>query len=105
MLALASEGYMPQIGSLLIALVLLSPHSVSSQSQNSSSPTVQITGVVQSFSGNTLDVKPATSPAVWIRIPEDLHVDSSALKPGAEVSIEAHWAVVCYVASQVAIRK
>ena len=96
---------MLRIGSLLIALVLLSPHPVSSQSQSSSSSTVQITGVVQSFSGNTLDVKPATSPAVWIRIPEDLHVDRSALKLGAEVSIEAQWAVVCYVAGQVTIRR
>jgi hypothetical protein len=96
---------MLQIRFFLIALLLLWPHPAFSQSQNTSSPTVQITGVIESFSGNTLDVKPATSPAVWITIPQDLQVDRSALKPGAEVSVEARWSVACYVASQVTIQK
>jgi len=89
----------------LIALIFLSPLVCFAQSQDTSSPTLQITGVVQSFSGNILDVKPATTPAVWITIPLDLRVDRSALKPGAEVSVQAHWAVSCYVASQVTLRK
>jgi len=72
---------------------------------STTAPTVPITGVVQSFSGDTLAVKPATSPAVWVTIPPDLHVDRAALKPGADVSVEAHWADVCYVATQVKVGK
>jgi len=89
----------------LVVLILLSPLVCFAHSQDTSSPTLQITGVVQSFSGNMLDVKPATTPAVWITIPQDLRVDRSALKPGAEVSVQAHWAVSCYVANQVTLRK
>lgn len=96
---------MSRIRLLLIALILLSPIPSFSQTLNASSPTVEITGVVESFSGNILDVKPAQTPAVWVTIPEDLHVDRSALKPGAEVSVEAHWAVSCYVASGVTVKK
>jgi len=79
---------------------------ISSLAQSSeASATAQIAGVVESFSGNTLDVKPAASPAVWVMIPNDLKVDRSALKPGAEVSVEAHWADLCYIATQVTIKK
>jgi hypothetical protein len=74
------------------------------QSVATPSPT-QITGVVQSFSGNILDVKPATTPSVWVTIPADLRVDRSALKPGVAVSAEARWSEVCYVATQVTIQK
>jgi hypothetical protein len=66
---------------------------------------VQISGAVLSFSGNTLDLKPAASPAVWVVIPGDLRVDRSALKPGAAVSVEAHWADLCYIATEVTIKK
>jgi hypothetical protein len=96
---------MSKICCLLIALIWLSPLPSISQSEKTSSPTVEITGVIQSFSGNILDVKPAQSPAVWVTIPQDLHVDRSALKPGAEVSVEAHWAVACYVATEVTVKK
>jgi len=96
---------MPQIRVLLILLTLLCPLSSLSQSETTSSPTVQITGVVQSLSGNTLAVKPPQSPAVWVTIPQDLKVDRSRIKPGGEVSVEAHWAVVSYVASQVTFQK
>lgn len=75
-----------------------------SQSENASVPT-QITGAVQSFSGNILDVKPPTSPAVWVVISDHLRVDRSALKPGVHVSVEAHWADVCYMATQVTVEK
>jgi hypothetical protein len=89
----------------LIALILLLPVPGLSQTENTSSPTRELAGVVQSFSGNILDVKPAQTPAVWVTVPEDLHVDRSALKPGAEVSVEAHWAVACYVASGITVKK
>ena len=74
--------------------------------QSTGTPSLsQITGVVQSFSGNILDIKPATTPAVWVTLPTDLRVDRSALKPGVEVSATAHWTEVCYVATQVTIQK
>ena len=61
-------------------------------------PTV-ISGTVQSFSGNILDVKPPTThPAVWITIPADMKVDRAALKPGTHVTVEARWATVTYIA-------
>jgi hypothetical protein len=66
---------------------------------------VQISGVVQSFSGNTLDIKPAASPAVWVMVPSDLHLDRDALKAGAQVSAEAHWDGLCYIATDVTIKK
>ncbi|HXA76069.1 MAG TPA: hypothetical protein VNV41_02960 [Candidatus Acidoferrales bacterium] len=75
-----------------------------SRSEDASAPT-QITGAVQSFSGNILDVKPATSPAVWVAIPDHLHVDRSAVKPGVQVSVDAHWADVCYIATEVTVQK
>jgi hypothetical protein len=95
---------MEKMRCFLIALILLSPLATFSQPQSDSSQTIQITGVVQSFSGNILDVKPAQAPAVWATIPQDLRMDRSALKPGAEVSVEARWTVACYVASQVHVQ-
>lgn len=91
---------------LLIVLVALAGLLANpSGAQSASAAPVQISGVLQSFSGNTLDVKPVATPAVWVMIPNDLHVDRSALKSGAEVSVEAYWADVCYIATQVTIRK
>jgi hypothetical protein len=88
----------------LVGLIVLSAIPSRAQSGASSSPT-QISGVVQSFSGNTLIVKPATSPAVWVALPDDLRVDRSALIPGAGVSVEAHWVDICYMATQVTVQK
>jgi hypothetical protein len=87
----------------LVAFVLQS--AIPSFAQSSASPPVQLAGVIQSFSGNTLAIKPATAPAVWVTIPDNLKIDRNALKPNAAVSVEAHWAVVCYVATQVMIEK
>jgi hypothetical protein len=67
--------------------------------------TVQLSGVVQSFSGGTLDIKPATSPAVWVMVPSGLAIDRNALKAGAHVRIEANWSDVCYIATQVTIQR
>jgi hypothetical protein len=92
----------PLIG--LVALVGLLANPSWAQSGTAAAP-VQISGVVQSFSGNTLDVKPAATPAVWVMIPNDLHVDRGALKAGADVLVEAYWADVCYIATQVTLRK
>jgi len=93
---------MRRVGWFLIVLLL--PWAVPSRAQSGSSP-VEITGVIQSFSGNILDVKPATTPAIWVTLPTGLSVDQSRLKPGAAVFVEARWAEVCYVASQVTIQK
>lgn len=95
---------MLRISWFLLVFSLQSATPSLAQSAATSSPT-QITGVVQSFSGNILDIKPATAPAVWVTIPTDLRVDRNALKPGVAVSAEAHWAEVCYVATQVTIPK
>jgi hypothetical protein len=59
-----------------------------------------IVGTVQSFSGNTLAIKPPTTPSVWVTIPDSMKVDRDELKPGTEVSVEARWADVCYVATK-----
>jgi hypothetical protein len=98
---------MLRVGSLLIALILLSaiPGFAQSQSGDASAPPTQISGIVQSFSGNILDIKPANAPAVWVTIPLDLQVDRSALKPDVQVSVEARWVNVCYVATEVTIQK
>jgi hypothetical protein len=96
---------MLRVSGIRIVLILLSAIPSSAQSVTMSSPPVPITGVVQSFSGNILDVKPATTPAVWVTIPTDLPVDRNALKPSVEVYVEARWAEVCYVASQVKVYK
>ncbi len=59
----------------------------------------EITGTVQTFSGNILDIKPfTTAPAVWVTIPADMKVDREALKPGTKVSVEARWVTVTYLA-------
>ena len=96
---------MLRVGSLLVVLVLLAAIPSFVQSDDASAPPTQISGTVQSLSGNILDIKPANAPAVWVTIPAELHVDRSALKPDAKVSAEAHWANVCYVATQVTIQK
>lgn len=89
-----------------VLLVLSLQSGIPSRAQSPGTPSLtQITGVVQSFSGNILDIKPATAPAVWVTIPVDLQVDRNALKPGVAVSATAHWAEVCYVANQVTIQK
>lgn len=67
--------------------------------------TVQISGVVQSFDGETLDVKPATSPAVWVMVPADVRVDRGAVKAGAQVSVEARWDGLVYIATEVSAKK
>jgi len=95
---------MRSTGWFLVVLILSWAIPSLAQSSSPSSPTVEITGVILSFSGNTLDVKPATTPAVWVTLPTGLSVDRSRLKPGVEVSVEARWAEVCYIASQVTIR-
>jgi hypothetical protein len=96
---------MLSIKRLLILFTLLLAAPVFAQQGSSSAPSVQITGAVQSLSGNILDVKPASAPAVWVTIPADLHVDRSALKQGVNVSVEAYWAVACYVATEVTVQK
>jgi hypothetical protein len=89
-----------------LLLVLILQSAVPGFAQSAGTPSLtQITGVVQSFSGNILDIKPATAPAVWVTIPVDLQVDRNALKPGVAVSATAHWAEVCYVAHQLTIQK
>lgn len=93
---------MVKLISLSLVLMFLAVIVTTAQSKEAATaPTVQITGVVQSFSADTLAVKPASSPAVWVTIPPDLKVDRAALKTGSPVSVEAHWADVCYVATQV----
>lgn len=67
--------------------------------QSKEAPSREVTGTVQSFSGNILDIKPfTTAPAVWVTIPANMKVDRDALKPGVKVSVEARWATVTYVA-------
>jgi hypothetical protein len=92
-------------GPLLVVLILLAAIPNFAQSAVSSAPPTTITGAVLTFSGNILDVKPSSAPAVWVTIPADLKVDRDALKPDAKVSVEAYWADVCYVATQVTVRK
>lgn len=92
------------IAIFLLALIALPVGSGTAQS-GGHPPTVHIAGVVQSFSGNTLDVKPAASPSVWVTVPADLHVDHDAVKPGVEVSVDAYWADLCYIATQVSVQK
>jgi hypothetical protein len=66
---------------------------------------VQISGVVQSFSRGMLDIKPAASPAVWVMVPSDLDIDRNALKTGAQVSVQAYWSDLCYIATQVTTKQ
>lgn len=59
-----------------------------------------IKGTVVSFDHNILDVKPPTNEAaVWITIPDDMKVDRDAIKKGVDVSVEAKWIGVCYLAT------
>ena len=92
-------------GPLLVVLILLAAIPNFAQSAASSAPPTTITGAVQSLSGNILDVKPYSAPAVWVTIPADLKVDRDALKTDAKVSVQAYWADVCYVATQVTVQK
>ena len=89
---------------ILLSVIFLAMPAIAQQG-DSSATTVHIAGAVLSLSGNILDVKPSAAPAVWVTIPADLHVDRSALKEGVNVSIEAHWVDVCYVASQITVQK
>jgi hypothetical protein len=73
--------------------------------QSGEAAPAQISGVVQSFNGETLDIKPATSPAVWVMVPADVHVDRSAVKAGAQVSVEARWDGLVYIATEVSAKK
>jgi hypothetical protein len=66
---------------------------------------VEISGTVQSFTSNILDVKLPDSPSVWITIPADLRLDRSALKDGAKVTAKAYWVSTCYVATEVTLQK
>ena len=96
---------MTRMHSLLIVMVLaLSGIPAAAQQQNktdaskATGPT-EITGTVQSLSSNILDVKPYTvAPAVWITIPAGMKIDRAALKPGVNVTVEARWAMVTYIA-------
>jgi hypothetical protein len=73
--------------------------------QSGGATTVQISGLVQSFGSGTLDIKPAASPAVWVMVPFELHIDRSALKTGAQVTVQAYWSDVSYIATQVTIKQ
>lgn len=96
---------------LLIALVMLTVIPSFAQmgggrgGGTQAAPPTQIAGVVQSFSSNILDVKPADGPALWITIPMDLQVDRGQLKTGVTVVVQATWMDTVYVASQVTIQK
>lgn len=88
---------------VVIALFLLALPAFAQDNAKAASaketPSKEIVGTVQSFSGNILDIKPLTvQPAVWVTIPHDMKVDREALKPGVEVSVEARWATVTYLA-------
>jgi len=96
---------MQSVRRFLALLVVLFSIPVFAQQGGSSSPPVHITGAVLSLNDNILDVKPPSAPAVWVTIPANLHVDRGALKEGVNVSVEAYWADVCYVATEVTIQK
>ncbi|MGH9737664.1 MAG: hypothetical protein ACRD4X_03650 [Candidatus Acidiferrales bacterium] len=86
-----------------IAIALFTFPAVAQQSgkmaDTKEAPAKEIVGAVQSFSGNILDIKPPTvAPAVWVTIPANMKVDRAALKPGVQVSVEARWATVTYIA-------
>jgi hypothetical protein len=99
------EVRMQRVGLLLVVLVLLAAIPSFAQSSTASAPPTKIAGSILSFSGNILDVKPPNAPAVWVTIPANLKVDRDALKPDTKVSVEAYWADVCYVATQVTVQK
>jgi hypothetical protein len=89
---------------LLIVLIFSFAIPAVAQQSAPSAPVVDIMGKVQSFSGNILDVKPPTAPAVWIVIPDDLHADRGALKEGVSVDVKAYWNVLCYMGKEVIVK-
>jgi hypothetical protein len=91
---------MREIKALLVVFFLASAIPSFAQENHKSSTPTEITGAIVSFSGNILDIQPASASAVWVTIPEEMKVDRSALKPGAKVTVEARWATVSYVATQ-----
>ncbi len=96
---------MLRVGSLLIVLILLAAVPCFAQTSAAPAQSTHIAGAILSFSSNILDIKPPNAPAVWVTIPANLKVDRDALKPDAKVSVEAYWADVCYVATQVTVQK
>lgn len=90
---------------LLIVLIFAFAIPGFAQQNAPPAPVVDISGKVQSFRGNILDVKPPAAPAVWVTIPDDLRADRSALKEGVSVDVKAYWNVVCYMATEVTIKK
>lgn len=82
----------------MLFFMSLSAVAVSAQENSKMPATMEIKGTVQSFSGDILDIWPATAPPVWVTVPHDMKVDRSEVTPGAEVSVEARWAGICYVA-------
>jgi hypothetical protein len=85
---------------VVIFLFALSALPCVAQKNSPMAASEEIVGTVQSFSGNTLAIKPPATPSVWVTIPEGMKVDRDELKPGTEVSVEARWALVCYVATK-----
>jgi hypothetical protein len=88
---------------MLVVVILLFAISVFpsvAQKSSSMAASEEIVGTVQSFSGNTLAIKPPATPSVWVTIPEGMKVNRDDLKPGTGVSVEARWAMVCYVATE-----
>lgn len=86
--------------SVVIFLFALSVLPCVAQKSSPMAAAEDIVGTVQSFSGNILAIKPPAAPSVWVTIPEGMKVDREELKPGTEVSVEARWAMVCYVATK-----
>lgn len=82
----------------ILFFVSISALAVLAQDNSKMPATTEIEGSVQSFSGDILDIWPATAPPVWVTIPRDMKVDRNEVKPGAEVSVEARWVGTCYVA-------
>lgn len=79
---------------------LASIPSLAQQNDANASPK-DIKGTVVSFDHNILDIKPpANEAAVWVTIPDDMKVDRDAIEKGVDVSVEAKWIGVCYLATQ-----
>jgi hypothetical protein len=91
---------MREIRALLVVFLLISVIPGFAQMNSETAAPREITGTVVSFSGNTLDIQPASASAVWVTIPDDMKVDRSALKPGVAVSVQARWDTVTYMAIQ-----
>jgi hypothetical protein len=87
---------------LLVAVFFFALASIPSlaQQNDENAPPKDITGTVVSFNHNILDLKPPTNEAaVWITIPDDMKVDRDTIKKGVNVSVEAKWIGVCYLAT------